>query len=119
MKLSQRVAERHAEQTGYVLTPELDQSYQEQASAFYYDARDALGTALTNYINGGDLDTELANALLRRAGAVRHGAAQLPHAGREKRRPAAVGKGKGKPLGAGFVEMPENPAWSASPPAAC
>ena len=33
-----------------------------QTGAFYYDARDALGTALTNYINGGDLDTELANA---------------------------------------------------------
>ena len=33
MKLSQRVAERHAEQTGYVLTPELDESYQAQAQA--------------------------------------------------------------------------------------
>ena len=33
-----------------------------QTGAFYYDARDALGTALTNYINGGELDTELANA---------------------------------------------------------
>lgn len=30
--------------------------------AFYYDAREALGTALTNYINGGDLQSELANA---------------------------------------------------------
>ena len=33
MKLSQRVAERHAEETGYVLTPELDESYQAQAQA--------------------------------------------------------------------------------------
>lgn len=30
--------------------------------AFYYDAREALGTALTNYINGGDLQSELVNA---------------------------------------------------------
>lgn len=30
--------------------------------AFYYDAREALGTALTNYINGGDLDSELQTA---------------------------------------------------------
>ena len=33
-----------------------------QTGAFYYDARDALGTALTNYINGGDLDSELQTA---------------------------------------------------------
>lgn len=33
-----------------------------QTGAFYYDARDALGTALTNYINGADLESELANA---------------------------------------------------------
>ncbi len=30
--------------------------------AYYYDAREALGTALTNYINGGDLQSELVNA---------------------------------------------------------
>ncbi|MDO5376753.1 MAG: ABC transporter substrate-binding protein [Clostridia bacterium] len=30
--------------------------------AYYYDAREALGTALTNYINGGDLDSELQTA---------------------------------------------------------
>ena len=30
--------------------------------AYYYDAREALGTALTNYINGGDLQSELINA---------------------------------------------------------
>ena len=33
MKLSQRVAEYHAGKTGYVLTPELDASYQEQVTA--------------------------------------------------------------------------------------
>ena len=33
-----------------------------QTGAFYYDAREALGTALTNYINGGDLDSELQTA---------------------------------------------------------
>ncbi len=33
-----------------------------QTGAFYYDAREALGTALTNYINGADLESELANA---------------------------------------------------------
>ena len=30
--------------------------------AYYYDAREALGTALTNYINGGDLASELQTA---------------------------------------------------------
>ena len=30
--------------------------------AFYYDAREALGTAVTNYMNGGDLQSELVNA---------------------------------------------------------
>ena len=33
-----------------------------QTGAFYYDAREALGTALTNYINGGDLASELQTA---------------------------------------------------------
>lgn len=33
-----------------------------QTGAYYYDAREALGTAVTNYLNGGDLDSELANA---------------------------------------------------------
>ena len=33
-----------------------------QTGAFYYDAREALGTALTNYINGGDLTSELQTA---------------------------------------------------------
>ena len=33
-----------------------------QTGAYYYDARDALGTAVTNYLNGGDLETELYNA---------------------------------------------------------
>lgn len=30
--------------------------------AYYYDARSALGTAVTNYLNGGNLDSELATA---------------------------------------------------------
>lgn len=30
--------------------------------AFYYDATNAMATAITNYINGADLDSELANA---------------------------------------------------------
>ncbi len=30
--------------------------------AYYYDARDALGTAITNVLNGGDIDSELATA---------------------------------------------------------
>ena len=30
--------------------------------AYYYDARNAMATAITNYINGGDLDAELAQA---------------------------------------------------------
>lgn len=30
--------------------------------AYYYDAREALGTAVTNTLNGGDLDSELATA---------------------------------------------------------
>ena len=29
---------------------------------YYYDARDAMATAITNYLNGADLDSELANA---------------------------------------------------------
>ena len=33
-----------------------------QTGAYYYDARDALGTAVTNYLNGGDLETELYTA---------------------------------------------------------
>lgn len=33
-----------------------------QTGAYYYDARDALGTAVTNYLNGGDLMTELGAA---------------------------------------------------------
>ena len=33
-----------------------------QTGAFYYDARSALGTATTNYMLGGDLDSELQNA---------------------------------------------------------
>ena len=33
-----------------------------QTGAYYYDARDALGTAVTNYLNGGDMDSELLNA---------------------------------------------------------
>ena len=30
--------------------------------AYYYDARDALGTAITNVLNGGDIDSELTTA---------------------------------------------------------
>ena len=33
-----------------------------QTGAYYYDAREALGTALTNYMNGGDLASELQTA---------------------------------------------------------
>ncbi len=33
-----------------------------QTGAYYYDARDALGTAVTNYLNGGDLIAELETA---------------------------------------------------------
>ena len=33
-----------------------------QTGAFYYDARSALGTATTNYMLGGDLESELQNA---------------------------------------------------------
>ena len=33
-----------------------------QTGAYYYDARDALGTAVTNFLNGGDLESELFNA---------------------------------------------------------
>lgn len=33
-----------------------------QTGAYYYDARDALGTAVTNFLNGGDLESELATA---------------------------------------------------------
>ncbi|MBE5799826.1 MAG: carbohydrate ABC transporter substrate-binding protein [Clostridiales bacterium] len=33
-----------------------------QTGAYYYDARDALGTAVTNYLNGGDLMSELQSA---------------------------------------------------------
>ncbi len=33
-----------------------------QTGAYYYDARDALGTAVTNYLNGADLESELFNA---------------------------------------------------------
>ena len=33
-----------------------------QTGAYYYDARDAMGTAVTNYMNGGDLATELQSA---------------------------------------------------------
>jgi len=40
--------------TGYVLP--------NQTGAYYYDARDALGTATTNYLNGGDLMSELQSA---------------------------------------------------------
>ena len=29
---------------------------------YYYEARDAVATAFTNIANGGDIDTELANA---------------------------------------------------------
>ena len=49
MKLSQRVAERHAEQTGDVLTPELDQSYQEQASAAMAEMTDYYKQYLLSY----------------------------------------------------------------------
>ena len=33
-----------------------------QTGAYYYDARDAMGTAITNFLNGGDLLSELASA---------------------------------------------------------
>lgn len=33
-----------------------------QTGAYYYDAREALGTAVTNYLNGGDLESELQTA---------------------------------------------------------
>jgi lactose/L-arabinose transport system substrate-binding protein len=33
-----------------------------QTGAYYYDARDALGTAVTNYLNGADMESELFNA---------------------------------------------------------
>ena len=39
------------EYTGYVPA--------NNTGAYYYDARDALGTAVTNYLNGGDLESEL------------------------------------------------------------
>ena len=33
-----------------------------QTGAYYYDAREALGTAVTNFLNGGDLESELYTA---------------------------------------------------------
>ncbi len=33
-----------------------------QTGAYYYDARDALGTAVTNYLNGADMESELYTA---------------------------------------------------------
>ena len=49
MKLSQRVAERHAEETGYVLTPELDESYQAQAKAALDEMMDYYKQYLLSY----------------------------------------------------------------------
>ncbi len=49
MALSQRVAAQHAEQTGYTLTPELDQQYKDQANAALDAMRAYYTQALTAY----------------------------------------------------------------------
>lgn len=49
MELSQRVAALHAEQTGYTLTPELEQQYKDQANAALDAMRAYYTQALTAY----------------------------------------------------------------------